>query len=155
MNRPRKLAELPLPVQHKLVDTKKGVPKKGVEKELKTHEGPNFASNAVRIGLRENKLPFGYEYLAPNYNSLLPPMKEFVEKKLGPVLDQAEQRKLSDSQAKWPDYPQTIQELSQKHDLVPPWHILPEPLLWKWDLYRSSTRTRSWGSEVAKEKKGP
>ena len=154
---PRLFAKLPLPVQHRLVDKKGGdktVFSKKLLKELQQNEAPNFASKVVAIGLRENKLPFGFEYLAPNYKSLLPPMQEFVDTKLDAALDQAEKRKLTDSMGKWPDYPLTIQQLSQKYQLSPPWHILPEPDRWKWDLYRDVI-ARSWGSDVAKEKKIP
>jgi hypothetical protein len=154
---PRKLARLPDPVRHKLID-KKGTDKtaiaKKVQKELLQAEGPNFVSKVVAIGLRENKLPFGHEYWACNYKSLLKPMQEFVDQKLDPALDQVEKRKLIDSEGKWPDYPLTIQELSQKLNLSPPWHYLPEAKLWKWDEYRH-IQVRSWGSEVAKEKKSP
>ena len=151
---PRAFTQLPIPVQNRLIDKKIGTGiQKKLWKELQQHDGPNFASKVVAIGLRENKLPFGFghEYLAPNFKSLLPPMQEFVDKKLDPVLDQGEKRKLSDAQGKWPDYPLTIQELAQKHALQPAWHILPEPERWKWGDYRYS-RCRSWGSEVAKEK---
>jgi hypothetical protein len=152
---PRKFAQLPVTVQHRLIDTKKGTGvKTKLHKEILQYEGPGFASKVVSIGLRENKLPFANEYLAPNYKSLLAPMQSFVESKLLPAMDQAEKRKLSDSEGKWPDYPLTIQELAQKHDLSPPWHFLPEPDRWKWDLYRKS-KGRSWGAEVAKEKKTP
>jgi hypothetical protein len=105
---PRKLASLPKSVQHRLVDNKKtGVPAKKLEKEVRSYEGPNFASNLVKH--YPNKLPFEYEYLASNYNSLLKPMKDFVDNKLLPVLDQAEKRQLSDAEKKWPEYPLTIQ----------------------------------------------
>ena len=108
----------------------------------------------MAIGLRENKLPFAFEYLASNDKSLLLPMREFLNTKLDVALDQAEKRKLTDLMGKWPDYPLAIQELSQKYQLSPPWHILPEPERWKWDLYRD-VKARSWGSDVAKEKKTP
>jgi hypothetical protein len=152
----RRLAKLPEPVRRKLIDRKgekAGMTKKRIN-EIQQNEGPNFASKVVAIGLREGKLPFGHEYLAPNYVSLLKPMQEFVDKKLDSALDQAEKRRLTDSMGKWPDYPLTIQELSQKHNLSPPWHYLPEPRQWKWEAYRDF-KARSWGSEIAKEKKSP
>lgn len=152
---PRFYAKLPFPVQHRLVETKKG-DKIGVSKklmiEIKQHEAANFASKVVAIGLRENKLPFGFEYLAPNRKSLLPPMQEFVDTKLDAALDQAEKRMLTDSMGKWPEYPKAIQQLAQKYQLTPPWHYLPEPERWKWDLYRD-VKARSWGAEIAKDKK--
>ncbi len=154
---PRKLAQLPDSVRNRLTETKKGaVPKKldKVEKELRSYEGPNFASKVVAVALRDNKLPLANEYLASNFKSLLPPMQDFYVKKLDPVLDQEEKRKLTDSEGKWPEYPETIQMLAKKHDLRPPWHILPEADKWKWDLYRLP-KYKPWGAEVAKEMKIP
>jgi len=51
-----------------------------------------------------------HEYLAPNYNSLLEADEDFVDKKLLPVLDQAEKRKLADAEKQWPEYPLMIKE---------------------------------------------
>jgi hypothetical protein len=151
---PRKFADLPVPVQHRLTDKKKGdLINKKLQNEIKGWEGPLFASKIVSYSLRDGKQPFAFEYLAANDKALSPPMKDFVEHKLIPALkDQAEKRKLTDSLGKWPEYPETIQELAKKHSLSPPWHILPDEKIWKWDNYRNS-RCRSWGSEIAKEKK--
>jgi hypothetical protein len=63
-------------------------------------------------------------------------MKAFVKDQLKPVLDTKDQADLVSYEGKWPYYPQTIQELSRKHGLRPPWHILPEPEKWHWDRYR-------------------
>jgi hypothetical protein len=105
----------------------------------------------VAIALRDGKLPFANEYLASNDKALSPPMRDFVENKLMPALkDQGEKRQLTDSLGKWPEYPQTVQDLSKKHNLTPPWHILPDAEKWKWDYYRNS-RARSWGAEKDKK----
>ena len=155
---PQKFKELPDPVRRRLVERKD---KKGgaftafkLSKEIQQYEGASFASKVVEIARRENRLPFNYEFWASDDKSLLPPMRDFVANKLHAAIDQAEKRKLADSMGKWPDYPLMIQELSQKHKLQPPWHFLPEPSQWKWDLYRHS-KARSWAPEVAKEKKDP
>ena len=155
---PQKFKELPDPVRRRLVERKD---KKGgaftafkLSKEIQQYEGASFASKVVEIARRENRLPFNYEFWASDDKSLLRPMRDFVADKLHAALDQAEKRKLADSMGKWPDYPLMIQELSQKHKLQPPWHFLPEPGQWKWDLYRHS-KARSWAPEVAKEKKDP
>lgn len=160
-NPPREFDQLPKPVQQRFQEAKKGgiEPKKpGVKpklfKEIQNFKGPYFARHLVEIGLRENKVPLGHEYLACNYLSLLPPMKKFIDAELVPAISDvpADQRKFKDSEGRWPDYPETIQELAKKYKLDPPWHYLPEPERWKWDLYRNLS-CRSWGSEVAKEKK--
>ena len=120
---PRKIAQLPKPVQTRLTEKKKGG---GVKKlDAKNYEGPNLASNLAKHF--PTQLSGEFEYLAPNYNSLTKPMRDFVDNKLLPVLDQPEKRKLSDAEKQWPEYPIAIQELARKHDLTPPWHILPEP----------------------------
>jgi hypothetical protein len=155
-NPPRKYKDLPEPVRRRLEKKDKfGSPvKKKLLNEIERYEGPSFASKVVEIAGRENKLPFNHEFWASIDKSLLPPMQDFVANKLHRAIDQAEKRKLADSMGKWPDYPLMIQELSQKHNLQPPWHFLPEPNRWKWDLYRNS-KARSWAPEVAKEKKDP
>jgi hypothetical protein len=153
-NPPRKYKDLPEPVRRRLEKKDKfGSPvQKKLLNEINRYEGPSFASKVVEIAGRENKLPFYHEFWASIDKSLLPPMQDFVTNKLHRAIDQAEKRKLADSMGKWPDYPLMIQELSQKHNLQPPWHFLPDPGRWKWDLYRNS-KARSWASEVAKEKK--
>ena len=150
---PRKFAELPDPIRKHLIDKKGGkdVSKPKILKQYTQFDGsPNFASKAVEIALKDGKVPFESEYLACNYKSLLKPMKDFVDNKLVPVLnDPADKRKFADNEGKWPDYPLAIQELSQKHGLQPPWHFLPEPEKWKWDNYRP-TKRRLWVPEVVK-----
>src|SRR5262249_52747333 len=104
---PRTFAELPLPVQHKLIDRKvtdkkKEVVQRKLLNEIKSYEGPNFASKVVTIALRDGKLPFPNEYLASNDKALSLPMRDFVENKLMPALkDQGEKRKLTESLGKW------------------------------------------------------
>jgi hypothetical protein len=139
---PRKFAELPEPIRKHLIEPKKAgkdVAKAKLQKQYMQYDGgPYFASKVVELALKDGKIPFEHEYLACTYKSLLKPMKEFVDGKLMPALKDhpADESKFKESQGKWPDFPQAIQELSQKHNLQPPWHILPEPEKWKWDNYR-------------------
>lgn len=153
---PRNFSQLPTPVQNRLTEKKKGDAKKAaaIQKELQQSEGPHFATKVVSVNLRDKKLPFNNEYLAASYIALLPPMKEFMDKKLIPVLDSTEKQQLSENLGKWPAYPETIRDLAKKHELSPPWHILPDPQIWKWDQYRSS-KARSWGADIVKDKKTP
>ena len=39
------------------------------------------------------------------------------------------------AEGKWPDYPNTIQELARRHQLEVPWHTLPGQRK-NWDNYR-------------------
>jgi hypothetical protein len=153
---PQKLSQLPEPVRIRLIETKKGIPNPKKLKELQQYEGPNFASKVVALGLRDNRFPLGHEYLAPNFKSLEEPMQTFVKEKLLGAIEKADNRadirKLTDSEGKWPEYPLMIQELARKYDLQPPWHILPDQRTYHWDRYRD-VKARSWGSDVAKEKK--
>jgi hypothetical protein len=81
-------------------------------------------------------------------------MREFVDKKLVPVLDANEIQKLAEVSGKWPAYPLTIQEFSRKRGLQPPWHYLPEPDRWKWELYRAP-RATSWDVEAKEDAPRP
>ncbi|MSU79912.1 MAG: hypothetical protein EXS16_17710 [Gemmataceae bacterium] len=134
---PTKFSQFPVPVQQRFADKKAGGVKAKVLLQLSQFEGPNFATKAAEIALRENKLPFGFEYLACNDKSLMKPMQEFVKTQLLPTLkDDADRRKLTDNLGKWPYYAQAIQELSKKHQLTPPWHYLPDAEKYRWDDYR-------------------
>ena len=129
------------------------VAKGKIVKQIMQHDGsPYFASRVVEIAKSEGRLPFDNEYLASNYKSLLKPMREFVDGKLLPSLKEhaGDEKKFKDAEGTWPDYPQTIQELSQKYNLQPPWHILPEPEKYRWDNYRYLKR-RTPGPEVPKD----
>jgi hypothetical protein len=110
--------------------------------EIKQFEGPSFAHKFAQIALRENilfgKLPEGNEYMACGYKSLTPAMKQFVEKQLLPTINDhaADKKRYLESEGFWPNYPDTIQELSHKYNLEPPWHILPDADRFHWDRYR-------------------
>jgi hypothetical protein len=152
---PVHFTQLPTPIQTRLAPPDKKSGKKKMGQELKKFEGrPEFVGKVVEIGTKKGSQPFAHEFWASYQHSLEPPMKEFVTKQLIPKLDTKDRADLQHYEGRWPYYPETIQELSKKHNLSPPWHILPEADRWKWDWYRNS-RARSWGSEIAKEKKTP
>lgn len=139
---PRNFADLPEPVRKYLTEPKKpGTAKSKVllKQYMQLNGDPHFASQVVALAAKDGKAIFDYEYLASSHKALLKPMKEYVDTKLMPVLREhpEDDRKLRDAHGKWPDYPDTIRELAQKHNLpAPPWHFLPEPERWKWDSYR-------------------
>lgn len=140
---PTKFKELPESVQRRF-DKKANLPKAAkLVKEIRDYEGPNFASNFAKICKNAGVYPFGRqpegnEYMACLFKHLTPPMQSFVEKQLIPAMKDhaADVRKLTDSEGKWPEYPVTIQELSAKYHLRPPWHILPDADKFHWDRYR-------------------
>ncbi len=141
---PTKFSQFPVPVQQRFFDKKAGVVKGKVLQQLRQFEGPNFATKAAEIALRDNKLPIGFEYLACNDKSLMKPMQEFVKMQLLPALkDDADRRKLTDNLGKWPYYPQAIQELAKKHQLTPPWHYLPDAEKYRWNDYRKPKQPKA------------
>ena len=152
---PIHFAQLPLPIQASVsVFDKKTAKKRLVMQELKRFDGqPDFVSKVVEIGTKKGKQSFKFEFWASNRFGLEPPMRKFVEKQLIPKLDAKDKSDLQhfDFEGRWPYYPEAIRDLSRKHNLVPPWHYLPDPERYKWDAYRDS-RAQSWGSEIAKEK---
>jgi hypothetical protein len=138
---PTRFKDLPESVQRRFDKNAKKAAK--LVKEIKDFEGPNFASNFAKICKTAGIYPFGRipdgnEYLACLYKHLTPPMQKFVEKQLVPAMKDhaADVRKLADSEGKWPEYPVTIQELSAKYHLRPPWHILPDADRFHFDRYR-------------------
>jgi hypothetical protein len=136
-----KLADLPDPVRHRMIDIKK-VPDKISKKalnELKSLEGIHFASKVVEIARRDKKYPFNFEFWACTEAAFLPPMQAFLKDQLMPKIKDnvADNRKLADALGKWPDYPLAIQELSKKHNLQPKWHYLPDAERWRWDDYKT------------------
>jgi hypothetical protein len=152
---PKSLAELPVPIQNRVIDKKGTGKKKALLTQLHKFEGrEEFASKVVEVATKKGVgQPFEFEYWASNHRALLAPMKKFVEEQLKPVLDTAEKKTLLDSENGWPFYPQTIQELAQKHKLNPPWHILPEADKWKWDAYRLP-KARATAPAVVRDKQG-
>jgi hypothetical protein len=129
--------KLPAPVLARVTEKKGGSGKSKLIVSLRKAENrEEFASMVVLHGTKKGNQPFEFEFWACNHHSLLAPMKDFVDKTLKPVLNNTEKKALFDSEGTWPYYPETIKELSEKHHLRPPWHILPEADKWKWDRYR-------------------
>lgn len=149
---PTHVGQLPAPVQARVTDKGKGgLAKPKLVKGLAQFDGqPGFAGKVVELGIGAKGQPFEFEFWASSYKALQKPMQEFVEKKLKPVLDQVDGAKLSKVEGSWPHYPLTIKELAEKHNLQPPWLILPEPDKWKWDLYRKPKSTVEGFPEVPK-----
>lgn len=69
------------------------------------------------------------------HQSLTEEMQVFVDKRLLPVLDIDEKIRYQQAGGKWPEYPQTIDELAARHSLRVPWPNLPGPTK-VWDKYR-------------------
>ncbi len=135
---PMQMAQLPAPIQARITD-KKGIGKLKLLKGLPGTEGqPGFATKVVELATKKGVAPFEFEFWASSLKALQPPMRDFVTNKLIPTLNTVEKSDLNKVEGAWPFYPQLIQELSDKKNLQPPWHILPEPEKWKWDLYRES-----------------
>lgn len=106
-------------------------------KALKIKEGawPDFGIGLAKFASKRGHV-FDHEFLAYNLDCLLPPMQDFVQKKLKPALDGKESLRLAEAIGKWPDYPQTIQDLAQHHHLHAPWFTLPLPRGENWENYR-------------------
>jgi hypothetical protein len=135
---PTHIKDLPLEVQGRLSAPRLKKPAKMLP--LKKAEGkwPDFAI-AVTTLARANGVRLPYELWPSRRDDLSWPVRQFVDQKLVPVLDEREKAQLKDAEWKWPLYPRTLQELAQKHSLHVPWQTLPElrdgPRE-KWDSYR-------------------
>lgn len=114
-------------------------------KALKAQEGswPQYGGAVVDYLQQFKKnVELPYEIWASGYKHLSPPMKEFVDKKLKPLLDGDEKLRLAHNEGRWPAYPLAIQELAKKHQQRVPWLTLPElPRFandprFRWDNYR-------------------
>jgi hypothetical protein len=131
---PRSYAELPRPVQNAF--GKKGPGKiANIGVKLKPFEGrfPEFAVQFTKYA-GENNVVLPAEWWPATLKGLMPPMQEFVERKLTPILNPKERRELIEAETKWPEYPLAIKKLAEAHDLSPPWHVLPAND--RWDAYR-------------------
>ena len=107
-----------------------------IAKFLRIPEGkwPEFGIELARVAKQRGHI-FEHEFLAYNYDCLTPVMQEFVTKKLEPVLDARETHRLTKALTKgWPEFPQTIQELANDHNLHVPWFTLPR--VENWESYR-------------------
>lgn len=142
---PRSLAELPARILRELTNklpNPKKVSKEVFEKQpallakilkLPDSEWPKFGADLARAAKAHN-IVFEYEFLAYDFDCLNKAMKDFMKDKLEPVLDAKETYRLAKAIGKWPDYPQTIQDIANNHHLHAPWFILPP--VEDWDKYR-------------------
>jgi hypothetical protein len=139
---PTHVADLPDEVKNRLAarmpGTKKGAKQalKKVELALKKHEGkwPELAMGVTTLA-RKQQTSLPYELWPSQRDDLSLPVKEFLARRLLPVLDDGEKAQLKEAEWKWPLYPRTIQDLAQKHMVEVPWQTLPGPRE-RWDSYR-------------------
>lgn len=142
---PKTFAELPREVQRRLRNKNLA----HFEKQLRSEEGkwPDYAEAVADIirnrnqswrGLPEDFWPTLPEHLSTGVHT-------FLINKLMPQLTEDEANRLQKAEGAWPDYPQTIQELAQQHQLEVPWQTLP-PIRTApdrrnlWDRYRLDRR---------------
>lgn len=131
---PRFLNDLPPNLQRK-IRTRPGMP---LAKQLLAAEGKPWPELARALTIYADKkrdldLPSG---LWPtNFQRLTPEVRQFVDQTFWPLLDSDEKFRLEKAVGKWPDYPETLDELARNHSLRIPWPNLPPPAA-RWDKYR-------------------
>jgi len=110
---------------------------KAIEVHEKQWPGFAMAVSALAYSKSTSKkaIVFPYELWPTHERCLLPPMQDFLNKKLRPALSDDEVRTLNKAVGKWPEFPRTIQELARDHKLQPPWFTFPGPPE-QWDSYR-------------------
>jgi hypothetical protein len=113
-----------------------------LKKKILAAEGkwPKFAVEVTKMaGLAAKgkgiKLSQRYELWPYHPWHLSAEVRKFVEGRLSKSLNADEKALLAQSEGKWPDYPQTIQQLARRHGLQVPWQTLPG-LRKAWDFYR-------------------
>ncbi len=125
---PKSLSELPREVLFRLKLAKK--------KDMRLGDGkwPEFGIALVKFAKQRGAVPFDHEFLAYKKDCLTNPMRDFMAKKLEPLLSDKEFYRLNEARDHWPEYPETIQDLANRHGLHVPWLILPRTE--DWDRYR-------------------
>jgi hypothetical protein len=101
---------------------------------------PGFAIAVVEFNKkRKPPEPLPNELWACDSASLLPPMKEYIEKVLLTAITKDEEKSLRGAEGKWPDYPKTIADLADKYQLPrPPWQTALLGPSETWDRYRET-----------------
>ncbi|MCI0639661.1 MAG: hypothetical protein L0Y72_12280 [Gemmataceae bacterium] len=131
---PREFSQLPQEVRVKLLKAKLVTPP-----FLKKAEGtwPGFGIAVSQLASKQ-KVVLPQELWPYSFRCLHVQTQDFVKKKLEPLLSPNQTLRLvrAEEAGKWPDYPQTIQELAREHNLTVPWHSLPG-LRERWDNYRN------------------
>ncbi len=137
---PRALVELPKDVQTEIKKEINKFSKKGLGKNLhKTlvdaqGRWPHFGEVVTDFAYKRGMI-FPFEFWPYNSKGLSEETRSFVEQKLMPVLTKEEKRTLDRHQNRWPDYPQTLDDLARNHHLEVPWQTLPGKRK-LWDKYR-------------------
>ena len=147
---PKTFKELPSDVQMRLrkVAMMKGFkagPTPVLKKALRAAEGkwPKFASEISRLANRGKGIRLStFEFWPAHFHHLSPDVQRFVRDRLTPKLTTDEKTLLAQREGRWPDYPQTIQELATRHSLQVPWQTLPGPRRY-WDFYRVWSRRKA------------
>jgi hypothetical protein len=133
-NWPKKLDDLPREVKKRIARFKgDGVPK--AFWQLSNQKG---LAKAVSIWTSKKGPPLPHELFAHNLSCMSEPVKQFVNKQLLPELTREEFVQWNTAEG-WPNFPLTLKQLAEDHDLQVPWHTLPgNPELW--DKYRLQKR---------------
>jgi hypothetical protein len=126
---PKHQDELPMEVRRRLMMTTMRLNKADRER-LKQHAGkwPDYAIAVTEI-IRGKGLSLPEELGPARLRDMPEPVREFVDKKLQPVLTRQEKDHLKAAEGRWPDYPRALLELARAHGLaVPAPAHLPESL---------------------------
>jgi len=95
-------------------------------------------AKAVSIWTSKKGPPLPHELFAHNLSCMSEPVRQFVNKQLLPELTREELVQWNTAEG-WPNFPLTLKQLAEDHDLQVPWHTLPgNPELW--DKYRLQKR---------------
>src|SRR5579885_128116 len=123
---------LPQPVRERLMGKDKGMAKVFTSRQwqpvrAKQGKWPDFA-----IAFTETYRKMGRgdlpQQLGPSRpEEFTPPWQNFIDKTLMPLLTQDEYDRLKKARGKWPQYPQLVLELAERHKLSPPSLVLPGP----------------------------
>ncbi len=109
---------------------------------LEEGKWPAFGTSLAKFAKQRTKTTLDHEFLAYDRDCLTKEMQAFLEKRLQPALNRDEFQRLYHAEGKWPDYPKTIQELADNHQLRPPWFILPQLPGEDWNKYRLAAGRR-------------
>src|SRR5262249_51122014 len=130
---PMRFGDLPADVQERLVSVKNPA--------LARQEGkwPQYALAVVDLA-RRRKITLPQQLGPAHAEEFSPAIREFLSKKLLPVLEQEEKIRLKRAEGQWPRYPQVLLDLARKHYLQVPGMGLPEPREF-WDKFRTQAAT--------------
>ncbi|MFN4259581.1 MAG: hypothetical protein ACK4RK_09800 [Gemmataceae bacterium] len=105
---------------------------------LQQQEGtwPDFLAALLQgVPRKTNFAPIDPKYIPSKPSEFAPEIQRFIEHTLIPVLEPTEQELLRNTEGHWPDYPEKVKKLADKHGLKVPGMTLPgDPHMW--DRYR-------------------